>query len=699
MIKQKTIQTIFETVKVEDIVGDFVKLTRRGVNYIGRCPFHNEKTPSFTVSPAKNIYKCFGCGEGGNAINFVMEHEQMTYPDALRYVAQKYGIEIEENELTEEEKAEIKLADSLYLVNQFAKDYFQKQLFETDYGKSVGLSYFKQRGFREETIQKFGLGFANGGANDMLQSARTQGYNTSTLDQAGLTKNDRDFFRNRVMFPIHNVSGKVIGFGGRILTQNKKAPKYLNTPESEIYNKRKSLYGVYFARKAMVKQDECYMVEGYTDVISLHQAGIENIVASSGTSLTVEQIQLVKRYTPNMTILYDGDAAGIKAALRGLDLVIAQDMNVKVVQLPQGEDPDSYLQKLGATAFKEYIEKEAHDFILFKTNLLLEDASGDPIKKAGLIKDIVQSIAKVPDAIKRSLYVKSCAARMEMSEQLLLQELNKQLRKQIEEFNKQKNYNQNKNNSTYQSNKPSNTTKKKTTPNAQADGDVPYDPYEHIPMDGEDEMPPDFDVDNSMDAPTFAEKATSQTAMERANKEYQEMDIVRILVSFGERPLDEESTVAEFLFLDMEMVDFLNEFNDKTCIRIVTEYLERLKADLPTPTSFFTGHSDPAIAKFSIDLVSSIDQYTYSEGWEKMNVFLNTQQMPDKNHVADAKSCILYFKLRKIEGMMVKNQKELKKAQEEKAPFEDVIILLKVQQQLIEIRTGLAAQLHTVVLR
>jgi DNA primase len=690
MIKQKTIQTIFETVKVEDIVSDFVKLTRRGVNYIGRCPFHNEKTPSFTVSPAKNIYKCFGCGAGGNPINFIMEHEQLSYPEALRYAAQKYGIEIEENELTPEEKAEIKLADSLYLVNQFAKEYFQKQLFETDYGKSVGLSYFKKRGFREEIIQKFGLGFANGGANDMLQSARGQGYDTETLNKAGLTKNDRDFFRNRVMFPIHNVSGKTIGFGGRILTQNKKAPKYLNTPESDIYNKRKSLYGVYFARKAMVKQDECYMVEGYTDVISLHQAGIENIVASSGTSLTVEQIQLVKRYTPNMTILYDGDAAGIKAALRGLDLVIAQDMNVKVVQLPQGEDPDSYLQQLGATAFKEYIKEEAHDFILFKTNLLLEETSGDPIKKAGLIKDIVQSIAKVPDAIKRSLYVKSCAARMEMSEQLLLQELNKQLKKQIQEFEKQKRYDNNRNSTkNYTNNQPS------PPPPSEYGQDIPFDPYDGMPMEDSDLPPPN----DGMTAEDFAQQATSQTQSTRTNKEYQEIDITRILVNFGDRPIDEESSVAEFLFLDMEMIDFLSEFNDPICTKIVTEYLERLKANKETPTSFFTAHADPTISKFAVDLVATLAEHSYSDGWEKMNVYLNSQKMPELNHVADAKSGILRFKLKKVEKLIDKNQSELKAAQSNKESYEDIIILLKVHQQLVALRTELAEQLHTVVLR
>ncbi len=669
MIKQKTVQNIFETVKVEDIVGDFVKLTRRGVNYIGLCPFHNEKTPSFTVSPAKNIYKCFGCGEGGGAVNFVMAHEQLSYPEALRFLAKRYSIEIEEDELTQDEIEEIKLADSLYIVNQFAQQHFQKQLFETNYGKSVGLSYFKKRGYREEIIQKFGLGFSNGGNNDLLHTAKQQGYEEEVLNKAGLTKNNRDFFRNRVMFPIHNISGKVIGFGGRILTQNKKAPKYLNTPESDIYNKRKSLYGIFFARKAIVKQDECYMVEGYTDVISLHQAGIENIVASSGTSLTVEQIRLVKRYTPNMTILYDGDAAGIKAALRGLDLVIEQDMNVRIVQLPEGQDPDSYLQEMGATAFKKYIEDEAHDFILFKINLLLAEAKNDPIKKAGVIKDIVYSIGKVPDAIKRSLYVKECAQLMDMSEQLLLQELNRQLGKQLKEYQKAKN-------------------RKRPV----KDSFVPSeDPYAHLETD--EDLPPE----EGMSAAGFVEKATQ--APKKNIKEYQELDITRILVNFGHKALNEECSIAEFIFLDMELIDFLAEFNNKNCLLIVEEYLNRLQANEETNTAYFLSHSNPTISKLAVDLVATLQEYTYSEGWEKMNVFLNSQKMPDQNHIADAKSGILRFKLKKIEGLINKNQKELQEIQKQKETYTDIIISLKLHQKLVEIRSKLAAELNTVVLK
>lgn len=678
MITQKTIQTIFETVKVEDVVGDFVKLTRRGVNYIGLCPFHNEKTPSFTVSPAKNIYKCFGCGEGGNPVNFIMDLEQQSYPEALRTLAKKYNIPIEEDELTDEQAAQLQLSDSLYVVNQFAKEHFQQQLFETDYGKSVGLSYFKQRGFREEIIKKFGLGFANGGANDLMQKGISKGYEEEVLGKAGLIKNKRDFFRNRVQFPIHNVSGKVIGFGGRILTANKKAPKYLNTPETDIYNKRKTLYGIYFARKAIVKMNECYMVEGYTDVISLHQAGIENIVASSGTSLTADQVRLVKRYAPNMTILYDGDKAGIKAALRGLDIVIEQDVNVKVVLLPDGEDPDSYLKKVGTTAFKEYIDREANDFILFKSNLLLKDVEHDPIKKSEVIKDIVQSISKIPDALKRSVYVKECAQLMEMSEQLLHTEINKRIqasaKKQYQLDQRQKERDNN---------------KKKTS-----SGSDHYDPYEGMPS--EEEMMfanGEFPQGQQQSQPR---QNTNANVKKKTAEEYQEMDVVRILINFGDRQLDDKTTVAEFILLDM--LDMIEEFDHKVCSKIVQEYLVKLQANETVATTYFTYHSDSEIAKLAVDLVARMEEHGFSEGWGRLNVFLNTQELPEINHVADAKSSILRFKLKKIERLIRKNQLLLKESQEAKNDT-DMLIYMKVSLKLMEIKKDLAQQMNTVVLR
>lgn len=681
MITQKTIQTIFETVKVEDVVGDFVKLTRRGVNYIGLCPFHNEKSPSFTVSPAKNIYKCFGCGEGGNAVNFIMDLEQLSYPEALKSLAKKYNIPVEEDALTDEQAAQLQLSDSLYVVNQFAKDHFQKQLFETDYGKSVGLSYFKQRGFREEIIKKFGLGFANGGANDLMQKGIGSGYESEILEKAGLIKNKRDFFRNRVQFPIHNVSGKVIGFGGRILTANKKAPKYLNTPETDIYNKRKTLYGIYFARKAIVKMNECYMVEGYTDVISLHQAGIENIVASSGTSLTADQVRLVKRYAPNMTILYDGDKAGIKAALRGLDIVIEQDVNVKVVLLPDGEDPDSYLKKVGATAFKEFINREANDFILFKSNLLLKDVEHDPIKKSEVIKDIVESISKIPDALKRSVYVKECSQLLEMSEQLLHSEINKRIQSsakkqyQLDQRQKERDANTNK--------------------SSASSGSKNYEPYEGMPTEEEMQF-----ANGEFSTGQQSQQQQRQNQNANANKktaeECQEMDIVRILINFGDRKLDEETTVAEFILLDM--LDMIEEFDHLVCSKIVQEYLVKLQANEKVTTTHFTYHSDPEIAKLAVDLVAKMEEYGFSEGWERLNVFLNTQELPEINHVADAKSSILRFKFKKIERLIRKNQLLLKESQEAKNDT-DMLIYMKVSLKLMDIKKDLAAQMNTVVLR
>ncbi len=657
MISQKTIQEIFETVKVEDVIGDFIKLTRRGVNYIGLCPFHNEKTPSFTVSPAKNIYKCFGCGEGGNAVNFVMGVEQLSYPEALRSLANKYNIDIEEDELSEEQRTQIQLSDSLYVVNQFAQEHFSQQLFETDYGQSVGLSYFKKRGFREEIIKKFGLGFANGGNNDLLQSALQKGYEATVLERAGLSKNNRDFFRNRVQFPIHNVSGKVIGFGGRILTSNKKAPKYLNTPETDIYNKRKTLYGIYQARKEMVKQDLCFMVEGYTDVLSLHQAGIENVVASSGTSLTAEQVRLVKRYAPNMTIVYDGDKAGIKAALRGLDIVIEQDVNVKVVLLPEGEDPDSYLKKVGSTAFKTFLETEANDFILFKINLLLKDAAGDPIKKSEVILDIVQSISKIPNNLKRSVYIKECAQRMEMSEQLLHTEINKRLQHDAQKATRQ--------------------------------------PYQQRTQK---ELPTHHKTDLNSPA---AQQQLAQQAGNSNNNEYQELDISRILVNFGDKEIETGTTVAEFILLDLlELFDMslIDEFDHKTCALIVEEYLQNLKANKAVDINYFTRHPKPEISQLAVNLVASMDEYQFSEGWEKLQVFLNTQELPEKNHIADAKSGILRFKLKKIERMIARNHKEIKKIQDSENDS-DIIILMTVHQKLTEKRGELAKQLNTVVLR
>ncbi len=429
MIPKETIDKIIDEARVEEVVGDFVVLKKRGINLLGNCPFHNEKTPSFTVSPAKGIYKCFGCGASGNSVNFVMDHEQMSYPEALKYLAKKYNIEVEEREVSDEEKKKIDKRESLFLVTQFAKEQFIKNLHETDEGKSIGLGYFKSRGISNEMLEKFGLGYSFEERNHFTKIALDKGYKKEHLVDSGLSseRNDKlyDRFFGRVIFPIHNLSGRAIGFGARILQTNKKAAKYLNSPETDIYHKSDVLYGLHLAKRSMIQLDNCYLVEGYTDVISFHQKGIENVVASSGTSLTPGQIKLVKRFTPNITVLYDGDAAGIKASFRGIDLILKEGMNVKVVTFPDGEDPDSFARANTSSELEEYIEENKLDFINFKTSILLKDAGNDPIKRAELIKDVVSSIAIIPDMIIRSVYVQEAAKLLAIEEQTIVNELNK----------------------------------------------------------------------------------------------------------------------------------------------------------------------------------------------------------------------------------------------------------------------------------
>ncbi|MCF8296046.1 MAG: DNA primase [Saprospiraceae bacterium] len=432
MINQETIQTIIETARVEEVIAEFVTLKKRGVNQIGLCPFHNEKTPSFTVSPAKGIYKCFGCGKAGNAVNFLMEHEHYSYPEALKYLAKKYNIEVEEEEQTPEQIQALNEKESLYHVSTFAANYFAENLKNKEEGKAIGLSYFKERGFSEETIEKFQLGYCIDSWDDFTAYALNNGYKLDYLATTGLTiKKDNkayDRFRARVMFPIHNLSGRVIGFGGRTLSSDKTKPKYVNSPESEVYNKSKVLYGIYFAKNAILKKDNCFLVEGYTDVISLNQAGVENVVASSGTSLTTDQIRLIKRFTPNITMLFDGDPAGLKASFRGIDMILEEGMNVKIVLFPDGEDPDSYAKSHSSYELEKFITDTADNFILFKTNLLLKEASNDPVKKTSLIKEIVNTIAVIPDAISRTIYIRECGSLLNIKEQTLMNELNKILR-------------------------------------------------------------------------------------------------------------------------------------------------------------------------------------------------------------------------------------------------------------------------------
>jgi DNA primase len=440
LISQNTISQVFETARVEEVIGDFVQLKKAGSNFKGLSPFSDERTPSFMVSPVKQIWKDFSTGKGGNAVTFLMEHEHFTYPEAIKYLAKKYNIEIEETERTDEEKAQADARESLYLVSEYANEYFQKTLFKTDQGQAIGLSYFKERGFTDEIIKKFQLGYSLDEWQAFTDDALGKGYKLEFLEKTGLTivkENKRfDRFKGRVMFPIHSMSGRILGFGGRILTNDKKAAKYLNSPESDIYHKSKVLYGLYYAKQSIAKEDNCFLVEGYTDVIQLYQSGVHNVVSSSGTALTSDQIRLINRLTNNITVLFDGDAAGIRASIRGIDLILEQGMNVKVCTFPDGEDPDSFAKSNTLEEITTYLNDNAKDFIQFKASLLVKEANNDPIKKAETIREIVNSISKIPDAIKREIYVQECASIMDISENVLFSTLAQINKKDFQEANK-----------------------------------------------------------------------------------------------------------------------------------------------------------------------------------------------------------------------------------------------------------------------
>ncbi len=692
MISEKSKQLIIDTAQVEDIVGDFVTLKRKGANLSGLCPFHNEKTPSFNVNPTRNIYKCFGCGEGGDPIKFLMEYEQLSFPEALRYIAKKYGIEIEETETSQEAIEERQIVDSLHIITEYAKDYYQKQMFETDAGKSVGLSYFKSRGFREETIRKWGLGITPAKKDGFTKQATDDGYNIELLRKLGLTnKYDSDFFRERVMFTIRSLSGKIIAYAGRTLSKDKKVPKYINSPETEIYVKNKVLFGAHFARKSIRNEDECIIVEGYTDVISLHQSGIENVVASSGTSLTVGQINLIKRYTPNIKILYDGDAAGIKAALRGLDLVLEQDMNVKVVLLPDGEDPDSYMQKVGRAEFKRYADEEAKDFILFKTDLLLEEVGNDPVKRAGLVKDIVGSIARIPDAIKRSFYTKECATIVGLDETILVTEVNKavveqaKIRQKEEERERRRRQNQSRPNSggSYQQRGNS-------------------EPAHYPPMPGESDMPgmpqdigwPGEENYGDTGQGMPPEHVEDVTPRRTSGDAFQERDIARILVSSGDKIFDPETNTSVAQYILTEIQEVLDHFDEPLYEKIARNTLEMLVSKKPITDKTFVQHEDEEIQTFTINCFSPV-YGELSPGWEERGVILNTQKAPELNFTRDSVEGLQRFKLKKVIRMCSQNQERMKELG--KDDVEQLMTLLRVQMKLNEMRDALAEKTNTVV--
>jgi DNA primase len=616
MINSETINKIMDTARIEEVVGDFVSLKKRGTSLIGNCPFHNEKTPSFHVSVTKGIYKCFGCGKGGDAVHFIMDHEKYSYPEALKFLANKYNIEVEETVQSPQNIEAQNAREALYIVSQFAAGYFAEQLWTGSEGRAVGLSYFKERGFREDIIKKFELGYSPDSWDALINSAKSAGHQEAYLESTGLAvKNDKgklyDRFRGRVMFPIHNFTGRIIGFGGRTLKTDKNVPKYVNSPESDIYHKSSVLYGLYHAKKAIRETDNCYLVEGYADVLSAHQAGVENVVASSGTSLTTEQIRLIGRFTQNVTILYDGDAAGIKASLRGLDMILEEGLNVKVVNFPDGHDPDSYMHLVGSGAFKIYIENNRKDFILYKADTLLKEAGTDPIKRAGIIRDIVESIAKIPDNIKASVFIRECSHLLQVEERILMNELNTMRAARFKKASNQQQSSQYQQNSQYH----------------------PEQPPENL-----------FD-----DSPQPAEIQVDQ-------EERQEQEIVRLLLAYGHELVNWDK--IDNMFIGSFIIQNLSDvsFKHKICKRIIAAYRDEIEdGQLPVANQFIKSE-DREIADLAITLSTS--PYALSENWyNKHQIYVRDETM---NLKATILGGIYHLKKRKVDQILLDLLQEIK---------------------------------------
>ena len=560
-IPEETVERIRQAADILEVVGDFVSLKRRGSNYIACCPFHNEKSPSFNVNPARQIYKCFGCGKAGDSIRFVMDVENLNYGEALHYLAKKYNIEIAEQEVTPEEQVRQTERESLYIVLNYAKNFFQERLLKSDEGRGIGLSYFRERGFSDLTIAAFDLGYSPDLWDALLTDAQAKGYNPDLLSKAGLTVTREesgkifDRFRGRVMFPIHNVSGRVIAFGARILKPDPKAPKYLNSPETEAYHKSQVLYGIFQAKQTIRQEDVCYLTEGYTDVISLHQAGIKNVVASSGTSLTIEQIRLISRFTQNVTILYDGDAAGVKAALRGLDMVLEEGLNVSVATFPNGDDPDSYVRKVGAEAFRAYLKQYTQDFIAFKTAALLKDAGDSPFKRAEVISEIVGSITRIPDPIKRQVFFQTTARQLQVDEQTLISESNRLIRKQRDTQLKDQERQQERDARNGVSRPQSGPTFPTDGPPEGFFNDL-LDEAGIAPAPGQDNVP------GSGSAAVAANRSNVQRPKENENRPplaYQEEECVRLLMNYGTRELEPGITLCHYILSELNDIDFQHQ--------------------------------------------------------------------------------------------------------------------------------------------
>ncbi|MFV0311648.1 MAG: DNA primase [Dysgonomonas sp.] len=664
MIDQGTIDRIMDAAQIVDVVSQFVNLKRRGINYVGLCPFHTDKTPSFYVSPAKNICKCFACGEGGTAVHFIMKHEQLSYYEALKYLARKYNIEIQEREFTDEQKQAYNERESLFILNDYARDYFVNTLHNHIEGKSIGLSYFKERGFREDIIEKFQLGYSLEQRDAFTQDALKNGYKEDYLVKTGLTikgENNNyliDRFRGRVMFPVHTLSGKVIAFGGRILKKAENTGKYVNSPESEIYHKGNELYGIFFAKQAITKADCCYLVEGYTDVISMHQAGIENVVASSGTALTNGQIRLIHRFTDNVTVIYDGDAAGIKAALRGIDLLLEDGMNIKVILLPDGEDPDSFAKKQNAESLTNYIKANEVDFIRFKTKLLLEEAGNDPIKRAALISDIVNSISIIPDNIIRTVYIKDCSILLDVDERILVQEVTKKRLAYLE----------------------------KTAPQKM-----------------EEEMRA---VNNDLSQPIIHNK----TVVKKTPIDKFELAILYYVVRFGMEIIleggetnpvtgDMPTTVIDWVKFDLQRDGFW--FTNPLYTLMLEEAIERSVDETFIPARYFLAHTDAQVSKIAAELVS--DRYQLSKLHIKQfgeNAKKEDTPLAEEKHlgkdvpriVTELKNAYITKKIKEIKDEMAVKQKE--------GNWDTAIELMQQIKELEEVKKALAKALgERIILR
>ncbi len=647
VIKPHIVDQIISTARVEDIIDDYVNLNRRGTNLVGLCPFHDEKTPSFSVSPAKNIYKCFGCGKAGDSITFLMEHEHFTFPEALRHLAQRYNIEIEEEERSDEQKELQQKKDSLLLINEMAAKYFTSQLKETEEGQTIGLSYFKHRGLLSHTIDTFGLGYSAQSYDAFKAYALNLGYKEKLLQQLGLiSASGNDFFRERVIFPFHNLSGKVIGFGGRILKDNVKAPKYLNSPESEIYNKRKTLYGLYQAKGAIRQSDSCILVEGYTDVLSLYQNDIKNVVASSGTSLTPQQVGLIKRFAGNVIVLYDGDTAGQKAAQRGLNIFLEYDINVKIVILPEGHDPDSYIQMIGAQDFKNFITNEGRDFIILLAQDIEQLYSDNPIEKSVQIKELVNSLSLMQDQIKRQLYVKQCAQILHVEESSLFQEINKMIRTRIKKASYKR---------------PKQVPTEYNPPEANIDFDPNADHSQRIRGMGSD------------------------------NLDYQERDVVRVLISDGDKIHNEEAQESIGLFIIDNLKDIMEMISDPLHKQIFEEYHTLLNNDIVPDRQYWLRHSNQDIRALALSLLS--DKYTYAK-WSEKGLELQTQKPIEENYIKDSHQALLRYKLKKVKERVQELQRLFDQQEDDKRD----IVLLTAFQALIQERQTLANKLKMTVM-